>query len=77
MDPEANISEQRALSASILDIADQDRELRFRAADIMGQAVRLAELAQALDAHLSTGGAFPLAWTSFRGRPREGAPDGE
>lgn len=73
MDPTANLDEQRQLSASIIQLQDQlDQTQVVELADtIVDQAVRLAELVQALDTWLSTEGAWPAPWATFRGRKAE------
>jgi len=53
MDPDANLKEQREISERILDGTKHDTGY---------DAVRLAELVQALDEWLSKGGFPPHAW---------------
>lgn len=59
MDPDANITEQRALAAHLLETSFEDDS-----ADWTAKAVRLADLVSSLDTWLSTGGAFPVLWTT-------------
>ena len=54
MDPNANLKEQREIIAAML--AEDSEEIDT------GDAVRLAELAQALDEWISKGGFLPDAW---------------
>lgn len=55
MDPDANLKEQRLLAQTILHGDDAD-------SIDTGDAVRLAELVQALDEWLVKGGFLPTAW---------------
>jgi hypothetical protein len=59
-DPETNLSSQREIVARILD-NDQDSEY-WNTGDSTGDAIRLAELVQALDKWLQHGGALPITW---------------
>jgi len=54
MDPDANLEEQREIIARMLDPESESID--------SGDAVRLAELAQALDEWLSKGNFLPVAW---------------
>jgi len=54
MDPNANLAEQRRIVARMLDEESEHIDT--------GDAVRLAELAQALDEWISKGGFLPDAW---------------
>ena len=64
MDPDANLKEQRELSASILkDIFDGERP---NTSDVD----RLCELVQAMDGWLSNGGFLPLGWSPQAGHNR-------
>jgi hypothetical protein len=54
MDPEANLAEQRRLADAILQGTPTAADGR--------RAVRLAELVEALDGWLSSGGFLPAAW---------------
>lgn len=60
MDPDANVEEQRALAAHLMDTSFDDGPA---SASWSSKAVRLADLVQALDQWLSKGGAWPKAWT--------------
>lgn len=55
MDPNANLAEQRRLIADMLGANDEIDT---------GDALRLAELAQALDEWISRGGFLPKEWTN-------------
>jgi hypothetical protein len=70
MDPEANLAEQRILTAEIIALRDKnglaDSMNGSVAEAISDRAGRLAELAQAMDQWLSKGGAFPRAWRDSR-----------
>ena len=55
MDPNANLTEQLKLSASILNLKGSDADFAWRAG-------RLAELVEALAAWLESGGALPDSW---------------
>ena len=54
MDPNANLAEQRRLVATMLD--DESESIDT------GDALRLCELVQALDAWILRGGALPSDW---------------
>jgi hypothetical protein len=54
MDPNANLNEQRSIIAAMLDEDSESIDT--------GDAVRLAELVQALDAWIVKGGALPGDW---------------
>ena len=54
MDPNANLKEQREIVARMI---DEDSE----SVDT-GDAVRLAELVEALDSWISAGGFLPTSW---------------
>lgn len=70
MDPKANLSEQLALAAEIIEIiygrssygvlSDEDRD------EVVENAARLAELVQALDGWLRRGGFLPKRWAADR-----------
>ncbi len=71
MDPDANLEEQREVTADIMKIRDaadpytgeftEDQEL-----ELVTHAERLAELAQALDEWISKGGFLPKPWKASR-----------
>jgi hypothetical protein len=54
VDPEANLNEQRNIIAAMLDEDSEEIDT--------GDAVRLAELVQALDAWIVKGGLLPEDW---------------
>lgn len=58
MDPTAALAEMRTLSARMLD--DESDHVDT------GDAVRLAELVQALDQWIGVGGFLPVDWTKSR-----------
>jgi hypothetical protein len=61
MDPDANLREQREVTARLL--ADLDGRGAYGGAqDQLADVGRLAELSQAMDGWLSRGGAYPSAW---------------
>lgn len=55
MDPNANLDEQRAIVRALLDADELDSEA-------LNDALRLAELMQALDDWIAGGGFLPRAW---------------
>lgn len=57
MDPNANLAEQQLLAARILDGDDYVDS---------GDAVRLAELVQAMDEWIKKGGFLPTEWQASR-----------
>jgi hypothetical protein len=64
MDPNANLAEQRELIANIIDAwddADDDGNIP-NPDDVIHDAIRLAELAEALDGWIAGGGFLPTAW---------------
>lgn len=70
MDPKANIDEQRELTARLLRARDGDEGCRDTAVD---DAVRLAELVEALDNWRKVGGADPYLSPAPSGDPLEWA----
>ena len=58
MDPNANLNEQRRIIARML--ADDSESIDT------GDALRLAELAQALDEWIANGGFLPAEWRNRR-----------
>lgn len=66
MDPNANLAELRRCVANILAAEDASEDNDRTAAEIYGDAVRLAELAGAMHAWLACGGALPQAWQGGR-----------
>lgn len=64
MDPSENIKEQRLLIGRLLDNENDDKE---EGSIDSGDAVRLAELARALDEWISSGGLLPWSWRKVRG----------
>jgi hypothetical protein len=56
MDPDANLDEQRTLARRLITGAD-------RGLAVEPEALRLAELALALDDWITRGGFLPRAWT--------------
>ncbi len=67
MDPEANLAEQLSLAAEIIEIiderGDEDGNLCDEDKDeVVDNANRLAELVQALDGWIRSGGFIPPAW---------------
>lgn len=58
MDPNANLAEQRRMAKCIIRQMDD----RDPPGDIAGNALRLAELVQALDHWISMGGILPEKW---------------
>lgn len=69
MDPEANLKEQRTLAEDIIDILDDetnDEQDYDVLAEVAAQAMRLAELVQAMDQWMSRGGFMPSDWAKGR-----------
>jgi len=64
MDPNANLEEQRQIISEMLDEDSESIDT--------GDAVRLAELAQALDEWIIGGGFLPKAWKGGRDGKEEG-----
>jgi hypothetical protein len=58
MDPNANLAEQRRIVARI-------NEEQYSAKDLIYDAIRLAELVQALDEWIAKGGFLPTAWQTL------------
>jgi len=61
MDQNANLAEQREIVARIL-IQDEDSPY-WNTGDSEGDAMRLAELTQAMDEWLTRGGFLPVDWS--------------
>lgn len=66
MDPDANLAEQRRLAAGLIDALDAEDTATM--SDVAIQALRLAELVQALDEWMTGGGMRPRGWTAERRR---------
>jgi hypothetical protein len=70
MDPDANLREQQQLAAALLEqldhIPDAWAMTTSEAADVATMANRLAELVQALDDWIRSGGYLPNRWTGNR-----------
>jgi hypothetical protein len=62
MDPDANISEQLECARMIVFLVDKGELTKAELDDVRGEADRLAELVQALDAWIVKGGALPKRW---------------
>ena len=66
MDPNANIREQRDLTAAIVDIQDNCSDVgeytEEQELELVYLGTRLAELVQALDMWITGGGALPKLW---------------
>lgn len=65
MDPDANLEEQRALVRDIIkktDVPDGTQHTVEQLADIANDAIRLAELVQALDEWITKRGYLPGSW---------------
>jgi hypothetical protein len=76
MDPEANLSEQLSLAAEIIEIiderGDEDGNLCDEDKDeVVDNANRLAELVQALDGWIRSGGFLPKRWVKKPKSQRE------
>src|SRR5258705_7165069 len=71
MDPEANLREQRRLGADMNKIRDNctdDGQLTVQQrVDLEHDAYRLAELVEALEGWIASGGFLPKAWKATRG----------
>lgn len=71
MDPEANLAEQISLAEQIIEIIDERGDEDGNLCDddkdeVVDNANRLAELVQALDGWIRSGGFLPASWA--RGR---------
>jgi len=64
MDPNTNLEEQRRIAARLL--ADRQRSTHSREVDAVQDAIRLAELVQALDEWITRGGFLPSEWSKPR-----------
>jgi len=62
MDPNANLEEQRRLTQKLLSLTVGEADLP----DLHSDAVRLAELVEALDVWLTRGGFLPSEWQALR-----------
>lgn len=67
MDPNANLEEQRQIVGRILAMTVEEAG-ETAIGDLHADAVRLAELVEALDTWLTSGGFLPLAWGHGHGR---------
>ena len=63
MDPDETLKRIRALAARIIAVADKDDE------DMSSEGLELAELVQALDTWIASGGFLPRAWENRRTVP--------
>jgi len=67
MDPDANLIEQRRITEHVMSVwdacADDGTFTAEQQNDLIHSAYRLAELVQALDHWIVTGGFYPRAWT--------------
>lgn len=67
MDPEANLAEQLSLAEQVIEIIDERGDdygnlCEEDMLEVVDNATRLAELVQALDGWLRSGGFLPASW---------------